>query len=248
MGMMNDGLSIADAMALAKDNDGAFGGAGGTWIWVFFLFFLLAWGGNGFFGNRGVDSAAVQGALTRADLFEGFNNNDVQRQLQGLSNGLCDGFYAQNSTMLNGFNTVGRELCQGFGGVNSNMSLGFAGVQSAINDAKFANQECCCTTNRSIDAVRYENAKNTCDIVNAIREDGQETRALINANTMQDLRDKIADKDRDLMTANFQLSQQAQSANIIGQLRPYPQPAYITCSPYEATMVAGQCYRGGCCN
>lgn len=65
---------------------------------------------------------------------------------------------------------------------------------------------------------------------------------------MQDLRDKIADKDRDLMTANFQLSQQAQSANIIGQLRPYPQPAYITCSPYEATMVAGQCYRGGCCN
>ena len=234
MGMMNDGLSIADAIALAKDNDGAFGGAGGTWLQVFFLFFLLAWGGNGFFGNRGVDNAAVQGALTRADLFEGFNNNDVQRQLQGLSNGLCDGFYAQNSTMLNGFNTVGRELCQGFGGVNSNMSLGFAGVQSAINDAKFANQECCCTTNRSIDAVRYENAKNTC--------------ALINANTMQDLRDKIADKDRDLMTANFQLSQQAQSANIIGQLRPYPQPAYITCSPYEATMVAGQCYRGGCCN
>lgn len=248
MGMMNDGLSIADAMALAKDGDGSFGGAGGTWIWVFFLFFLLAWGGNGFFGNRGVDNAAVQGALTRADLFEGFNNNDVQRQLQGLSSGLCDGFYAQNSTMLNGFNTVGRELCQGFGGVNSNMNLGFAGVKAGITDLGYQMKDCCCETNRNIDAVRYENAKNTCDIVNAIREDGQETRALINANTMQDLRDKLADRDRDLMTANFQLSQQAQSANIIGQLRPYPQPAYITCSPYEAAMVGSQNYRGGCCN
>lgn len=249
MGMMNDGLSIADAMALAKDGDCTGFGGNGTWIWVFFLFFLLAWGGNGFFGNRsGVDSAAVQGALTRADLFEGFNNSDVQRQLQGLSSGLCDGFYAQNTTMLNGFNTVGRELCQGFGGVNSNMSLGFAGVQSAINDAKFADQQCCCETNRNIDAVRYENSRNTCDIVNAIREDGNTTRALINANTMQDLRDKLADRDRDLMTANFQLSQQAQSANLIGTLRPYPQPAYITCSPYEASLLGNRIYNGCGCN
>ena len=54
---------------------------------------------------------------------------------------------------------------------------------------------------------------------------------------MQELRDRLADRDRDLLTANFQLSQQAQSANIIGTLRPFPQPAYITCSPYEAYMV-----------
>ena len=50
---------------------------------------------------------------------------------------------------------------------------------------------------------------------------------------MQDLRDKLADRDRDLITANFQLSQQAQSANLISTLRPFPQPAYITCSPYQ---------------
>ena len=62
---MTDGLSIADAMALAKDNDGFMGGSGS---WVFFLFFLLAWGGNGFFGGRGVGDAATQGALTRSDL------------------------------------------------------------------------------------------------------------------------------------------------------------------------------------
>lgn len=76
--------------------------------------------------------------------------------------------------------------------------------------------------------MRYENARNTCDIVNAVKEDG---------------RDKLADRDRDLQTANFQLSQQAQSAALIGTLRPYPQPAYITNSPYQsiAANVAGAC-------
>ena len=51
---------------------------------------------------------------------------------------------------------------------------------------------------------------------------------------MQELRDKLADRDRDLQTANFQLSQQAQTANLIGTLRPMPIPAYPVCSPYQA--------------
>lgn len=47
------------------------------------------------------------------------------------------------------------------------------------------------------------------------------------------------------MTANFQISQAAQSANIIDAVRPFPQPAYITCSPY-ANYGYGAC---GCgCN
>ena len=46
-------------------------------------------------------------------------------------------------------------------------------------------------------------------------------------NEIQKLRD-------DLQTANFQLSQQAQSANLIDQLRPCPIPAYLSCSPYTS--------------
>ena len=40
MGMESgSGLSVADALALQdRGNDGMFGGANGTWIWVFFLF------------------------------------------------------------------------------------------------------------------------------------------------------------------------------------------------------------------
>lgn len=224
---MTDGLSIADAMALAKDNDGFMGGSGS---WVFFLFFLLAWGGNGFFGGRGIGDAATQGALTRSDLFEGFNNQDVNAQLRGITYGLSDGFYTQNTALMNGFHGVDSALCQGFAGVNANMtSLGYQ------------MKDCCCETNRNIDAVRYEAARNTCEIVNAIREDGNATRALINANTMQDLRDKLADRDRELMTANFHLSQQAQNAYLINEIKPCARPAYITCSPYEVTGYAPRC-------
>lgn len=213
MGMeTGSGMSVADVMALQnRDSDGMFGGAGGTWVWVFFLFFLLAWGGGGFgFGNN----AATQGALTRAELYEGLNNQGLENGIRGIQNGLCDGFYAQNTTMLQGMNGIQSQLCQGFNGVNNN-----------IAESRFAAQQCCCETNRNIDAVRYENARNTCDIVNAIKADGDATRALMTQNTIQELRDN-------LQAAQLQLGNLSQTQTIINAVRPFPTPSYITCSPY----------------
>lgn len=212
MGMEN-GLSVADALALDK-SDGAFGG-NGAWM-MMFLFFLLAWGGNGF---GGWGNGAAQGALTRGELCQDMNFQSLENAVRGVQSGLCDGFYAMNTGMLNGF----------------------YGVNNAIQQAQFAAQQCCCETNRNIDAVRYENAKNTCDIVNAIKADGDATRAMMTQNAMQSLRDQ-------LQTANFQLSQQAQNATLINAIRPTPVPAYVTCSPYESNLYASGCYRNvnGC--
>ena len=164
-----------------------------------YLVWLAVLGGGGLFGGRGYGDAAVQGALTRSDLFEGFNNQDVNGQLRGITNGLCDGFYAINSSL----------------------------------------KDCCCTTNRNIDAVRFDMSKGFCDVAGAIHAEGEATRALINATTMQELRDKLADRDRELMTANFQLSQQAQNAYLINEIRPCAKPAYITCSPYTTASFGG---------
>lgn len=226
MGMeTGSGMSVADVMALQnRDSDGMFGGAGGTWVWVFFLFFLLAWGGGGFgFGNN----AATQGALTRAELYEGLNNQGLENGIRGIQNGLCDGFYAQNTAMLQGMNGLQSQLCQGFNGVNSN-----------IAESRFAAQQCCCETNRNIDAVRYENARNTCDIVNAIKADGDATRALMTQNTIQELRDN-------LQAAQLQLGNLSQTQTIINAVRPFPTPSYITCSPYTPANGYGSY---GCCN
>lgn len=228
MGMeTGSGMSVADVMALQnRDSDGMFGGANGTWIWVFFLFFLLAWGGGGFgFGNN----AATQGALTRAELYEGLNNQSLENGIRNIQNGLCDGFYAMNTTMLQGMNGLQSQLCQGFNGVNS-----------GIAENRFAAQQCCCETNRNIDAVRYENARNTCDIVNAIKADGDATRALMTQNTIQELRDN-------LQAAQLQLGNLSQTQTIINAVRPFPIPSYTTCSPYTAANGYGS-YGCGCGN
>lgn len=225
-----EGTGIVPVMDMNRGygyGDG-FGYGGGWFMWIIVLFALMGGWGNGW--NRGNGAG-----LTQVEMQQGFDTQSILRKLDGIQNGLCDGFYAQNSTMLTGFNGVQRDLCTGFSAVNA-----------GIAENRFAMQNCCCETNRNIDAVRAENYKNTCEITNAIHAEGEATRALINSNTMQNLRDKLADKDRDLQTANFQLSQQAQSANIIGTLRPYPQPAYITCSPYVASNFGWGCGNFGC--
>lgn len=211
---MNDGLTAGDILALTKNNDD------GNWMNnpFIYLVWLALLGNGGMFGNRG--DAAVQGAITRSDLFEGFNNQDVNGQLRGITNGICDGFYV----------------------INSGLKDGFYGVQGALAENRFAQQNCCCETNRNIDGVRFENAQNTCAITNAIHAEGEATRALINANTMQDLRDKLEARDRDILARDFQLSQLSQTASLVNELRPCAKPAYITCSPYTtASFGCGSC-------
>ena len=115
------------------------------------------------------------------------------------------------------------------------MKDGFYSIQGALAENRFASQNCCCETNRNIDAVRYEGSKNTCEITKAIHDEGEATRALINANLMQELRDKLEARDRDIMTRDIQLSQLSQNAYLVNELRPCAKPAYITCSPYTTT-------------
>lgn len=193
---MNEGLSAGDILALTKNNEN------GMWDnpFIYLVWLAVLGGGNGLFGNRG--DAAVQGAITRSDLFEGFNNQDVNGQLRGITNGIADGFYA---------------------------------TRQGITELGYAMKDCCCGINRNIDAVRYEGAQNTCAITNAIHAEGEATRALINANVMQDLRDKLEARDRDIMVRDFQLSQLSQTASLVGELRPCAKPAYITCSPYTTS-------------
>ena len=151
----------------------------------------------------------------------------------------------QNDTLMNQefikrdlFNTNQNVSSQGFQNSRDILESRYT-TQLGLQNLGQQNQECCCATQRAIDGVNAQNFKNTCDITTAIHSEAEATRALINANTMQELRDKLADRDRELMTANFQLSQQAQSANIINTLQPTPKPAYLTCSPYYAYNMTG---------
>lgn len=136
---------------------------------------------------------------------------------------------------------------------NQNVSNTACQTQRDILENRYTNQLCCCETQKEILQSRYDNALQTqtlaaqvaqccCDLKTAIHAEGEETRGLIQANTIQDLRDRINERDRELQSAQFQISQVAQTSNIVDTLRPYPQPAYITYSPYVSAFA-----NNGCC-
>lgn len=133
---------------------------------------------------------------------------------------------------------------------NANVSAQGCETQKEVLESRYTNQlglqnlgqqmaQCCCD-------LRSEGFKNTCDILNAIHADGEATRALINQNTIQDLRDKLAQSQRETDTANLALQNNAQTQTLINTLLPTAKPAYITCSPYFAYNTCG--YGCGCSN
>ena len=134
--------------------NGMFGDGNGWWVLIILFALFGGWGGNGFGASGGVTN----------EVQRGFDNQSVLNKLNGIENGLCDGFYAMNTGMLNGFH----------------------GVDNAISRLGYE-------TNRNIDSVRYEAAQNTCAITSAIHAEGEETRRLIEKNEIQALRDKVAE-------------------------------------------------------
>jgi hypothetical protein len=238
---MTDGLTAADVLALTqnKGTDPAVAALmarddrceDGIWNNPFiYLVWIMVFGmmSNGSFGGWGNNNAAAQGALTRADLCQEMNFGQLENTARSTQFGLSDGFYAMNTGLLNGFNGVQRDMCSGFSGVNS-----------AVTNLGYQMKDCCCGIRNDITALSGENFRNTCEITNAIHCEGEQTRALINSNTMQALRDKLEDKDRALLGAQFQISQQQQNSYLINQLKPCAIPAYITSSPYATSNGCG---------
>ena len=201
------------------------GNGWGDWSWIIGLALVGGlfggWGnGFGFGGNRGYDFGCGTPA-TQADLANGFAQNTIQRGIDDIILG--------QATMQNFIN-------QGFSGLNATVTSGFAGVNNAVctlgyQQAQLVNglsrelSDCCCATQRAIDSVKYENAKNTCDIIRAGQDN---TRAILDYLSGE----KIAALQAENAGLKAQISNDKQSAYLISQLKdPCPIPAYITCNP-----------------
>lgn len=228
--------------------DGGAWGEGG-WLWILVVFALLfGWGNNGlggFGGNNGGGYVAT--AATQADIQRGFDNSAVISKLDGISNGLCDGFYAMNNSMLTGFN-----------GINTNIMQTGYGIQQAINADTVANMQntnalqsqlanCCCETREAIQGVNYNMATNTCALQNTMNTNTRDiiesqnagTRAILDylcnekISSLQaennDLR-RAASQDRQSALLTTQMA--AQTQQIINAVNPAPIPAYTVPSPY----------------
>ena len=231
-------MSPADMAAVMGTNNrgnDAFGGYGADmiiWLIVIAAIFNGGFGFGGWGGNGGFNSPAGQGALTRADIDAALSTRGIESGITGISTQLCNGF---------------------------------AGVNSAIANLGYQTQQCCCDTRQAISDVSYNLAAQTNILQNTVNNNGTAIQQALNtgfrdvidaqnAGTQRIIdtitQDKIQSLQTELQSAQLQLSNVAQTNNIINALRPTPVPSYPVMSPYTSIInPTGFSFNGNCnCN
>lgn len=253
--MFNSGSpSIADIAAVTDGNRNS-GWANGDGWWALIILFALfgGWGRGGLFGGNGgggCDSACA----TVGDIQRGFDNQGVTNKLNGLENGLCSLGYDQLAQMNAISNTVTQT---GYQIQNAIQQDTIAGMQQS-NALQSQLADCCCENRQAIAQVRYDMASDTCAVTTAIANAARDItenqnanyRALhdeIVANRIEDKNAQIADLQSQVQALNLAQSQANQNQYLISQLRPCPQPAYITCNPWGGQPYGGCCSVNQCC-
>ena len=207
------------------------------------------WGGN---GNTG--AGVVDGYVLTSD----FAN--IERKMDGINNGMCDGFY-QQAQLVNG---VQQTVNNGF----MSAEISRANQQAAFMQQLFAmqmqQQECCCENRSAIQGVNYKLATQSCETRNTVQNttrdiidnQNQNARAILDALTAQRIEAKdakIAEQGQQLFAAQLAASQAAQNetlkAYMSGQLayyNPRPVPAFPVPAPYQYGNCGTGCGCGSC--
>lgn len=259
MSLSSDGtvMTMPVQPANVSNNGGGFGGwgdNGALWLIVLFLFIFAGgwggnWGGNGA-GNNG--AGVVDGYVLTSDFAS------IERKIDNVNNGLCDGFY-QQAQLING---VQQGMSNGF----MTAEISRANQQAAFMQQLFAMQQqaatCCCETREAIQGVNYNLATQGCETRQAISTGTRDiienqngnTRAILDALTAQRIEAKdakIAEQNQQLFAAQLAASQAAQNetlkAYMSGQLayyNPRPVPAFPVPAPYQYGNCGTGC--GGC--
>ena len=199
--------NVVGSLIDRNKNDGCWGNG---FIWIILLLFLS--GGFGGWGNNRANIATTQD-VAASQMFGQIDNG-----IRGLAAGQANIAYDNLKQSA-----------------DSNMMAagGFANLTTALAENRFAAQQCCCETNRNIDAVRHEAAQNTCEITT---NDTANTQKILDRLCAMEANAKDAEIARlrsDLQAAQLTLAQGAQTQTIVGALKaPAPVPAYVVANPY----------------
>lgn len=201
------------------------GGYGDDNFFKYLILLGLLNGGGGLFGNN------RQAGITEAIALEG-NWNTTMSKLDGITQGIANAGYAN----LEGQNRIENAISSGLCNLGYQNSQGFAGINNAITNSRWdisrelmgiASQmaDCCCSTQRNIDSLRYDMSKGFCDVITAgnvntrdlMENQNNNTQRIVdimNNNTIQALRDEN-------QALKLSASQQAQTANITANIEAY---------------------------
>lgn len=219
-------MSPADMAAVMGNNNRGFGSGNDEFLWLLLFF---AWGGGNFGGFGGGNNGVMDGYILTSD----FAN--IERKIDAVNNGLCDGFY-QQAQLVNGLQ---QNVNNGFMTAELSRANSQSALMAQLYNMQSANQSCCCESQRQIERgfaeTNYNLATQECMTRQAIT-DG--TRAILDA--MKD--DKISSLTAENQTLKYMASQveqnglltsamAAQTNQIIRTLNPTPIPAYTVPNP-----------------
>ncbi len=178
-----DNYSLSDLAAVSKDNDG-WGGGGAWWIIILFLFVFMGGGWGGF--NRQGEFGQYATAASQQEILFGQHFGQLNDRITNVGNGLC---------------TLGYEMQGNIGQIGKEVALAQAGTNTTImqtgNSIQGQIAQCCCDNRLATANLSAQMDRQTCDITTAIHAEGEATRALMQANELQALRDKVASLEMD---------------------------------------------------
>ena len=233
MSLSDGGVQATMPVAPVNSSNGGFGWGGeGSWfIIILFLFAFLGWG-NGGWGNNGNGGGVVDGYVLTSD----FAN--VERKIDSVNQGLCDGFY-QQAQLVNGTNMA---MANGFAQAELSRSNQQAALMQQLNAMQMQAANCCCENRAAITQVRYDMAAQACDTRNTVQNATRDIIDNANANSRAILdfltQSKLSDLQAENQGLKLAASQAAQNSYLVSQLRPSPIPAYTVQNPYCCNQYA----------
>ena len=198
---------------------------------------------------------------TQRQIERGFDNSAVISKLDGITNGLCDGFYAVNNSMLTGFNGINTNIMQtGYGiqqAINADTVSGMQNtnaIQSTLTNMAAQNASCCCETQRQIERgfadTNYNMATQACQTRQAIADS---TRQVIDFLTQDKIATLTAENNdlrraasQDRQNALLTTAMTAQTNQIINAVNPTAIPAYVVPNPNAYAYGCGCNQSCGC--
>nr|DAQ49943.1 MAG TPA: hypothetical protein [Caudoviricetes sp.] len=254
-GMPTMTMPVAPANTSGSGNGFGWGGDGAWWIIILFLFVFCGWGGNGWGNNGGNGGGVVDGYVLTSD----FAN--VERKIDSVNQGLCDGFY-QQAQLVNGTNMA---MANGFAQAELSRSNQQAALMQQLNAMQMQAANCCCENRAAIAQVRYDMAAQACDTRNTVQNATRDIIDAMNSGfrgidqrlTAQEIAAKdakIAEQNQQLFAAQLAASQAAQNdtlkSYVSGQFayyNPRPVPSFEVPAPYQYGGCGCGCNQGcGC--
>lgn len=182
-----DGLTASDVALL--NGDGGMGGWNGM-IWLFAILALMG-GGFGGFGNNFANAIGYENLATSNEVQRGFDNQNLQAQtrdiLAAVNAGTAQSVAATNQTfhdnlaaMQSMYNETARDI--------AGLAVGQANLLAQQN-------ACCCETKMLIQQTSADNALQMAQMEARLN-------AKMDANEIQNLRDKISNLELQAATGN----------------------------------------------